>query len=40
MTTAAPPVRTRPRRSWTPGQIVLTLLGTAVSAVLDRKSVV
>lgn len=33
MTTAAPPVRTRPRRSWTPGQIVLTLLGTAVSAV-------
>ena len=33
MTTAAPPVRTRPRRGWTPGQIVLTLLGTAVSVV-------
>ncbi|MFJ3042617.1 carbohydrate ABC transporter permease [Streptomyces tendae] len=33
MTTAAPPARTRPRRGWTPGQIVLTLLGTAVSVV-------
>ncbi|MGW5086079.1 carbohydrate ABC transporter permease [Streptomyces coelicoflavus] len=33
MTTAAPPVRTRPRPGWTPGQIVLTLLGTAVSAL-------
>ncbi|GGP33675.1 carbohydrate ABC transporter permease [Streptomyces calvus] len=34
MTTAAAPVRTRPRRSWTPSQIVLTLLGTAVAAVI------
>ncbi|MEU0737938.1 carbohydrate ABC transporter permease [Streptomyces sp. NPDC006134] len=33
MTTAAAPVRTKPRRTWTPGQIVLTLLGVAVSAV-------
>ncbi|CAM5660535.1 Carbohydrate ABC transporter permease OS=Streptomyces tendae OX=1932 GN=GUR47_10285 PE=3 SV=1 [Streptomyces tendae] len=32
-TAAAQPARTRPRRPWTPGQIVLTLLGTAVSAV-------
>ncbi|MEU2779103.1 carbohydrate ABC transporter permease, partial [Streptomyces sp. NPDC007162] len=30
MTTAAP---VKPRRAWTPSQIVLTLLGTAVSAV-------
>jgi multiple sugar transport system permease protein len=34
MTTAAPTIRTRPRRSWTPSQIVLTLLGTAVAAVI------
>ncbi len=34
MTTAAAPVRTGPRRSWTPSQIVLTLLGTAVAAVI------
>jgi multiple sugar transport system permease protein len=34
MTTAAAPVRTRPRRSWTPSQIVLTLLGTAVAVVI------
>ncbi|CAL9414250.1 L-arabinose transport system permease protein AraQ [Streptomyces sp. enrichment culture] len=33
MTTAAAPMRTKPRRPWTPGQIVLTLLGVAVSAV-------
>ncbi|CAM5550088.1 carbohydrate ABC transporter permease [Streptomyces pilosus] len=33
MTTAAQRTRVRPRRSWTPSQIVLTLLGTAVSVV-------
>ncbi|MFI2377388.1 carbohydrate ABC transporter permease [Streptomyces sp. NPDC018964] len=33
MTTAAQRTPARPRRPWTPGQIVLTLLGTAVSAV-------
>ncbi|MFD8519315.1 carbohydrate ABC transporter permease [Streptomyces capillispiralis] len=34
MTTAAAPIRTRARRGWTPSQIVLTLLGTAVAAVI------
>ncbi|MDT0612059.1 carbohydrate ABC transporter permease [Streptomyces lancefieldiae] len=33
MTTAAAQTRTKPRRAWTTGQIVLTLLGTAVSVV-------
>ncbi|GGL68241.1 sugar ABC transporter permease [Streptomyces fumigatiscleroticus] len=34
MTTAAPQIRVKPRRPWTTGQIVLTLLGVAVSAVI------
>ncbi|MET8946205.1 carbohydrate ABC transporter permease [Streptomyces sp. NPDC004542] len=37
MTTAAQtaaPVRGKPRSAWTPGQVVLTLLGVAVSAVM------
>ncbi|MEU9286617.1 carbohydrate ABC transporter permease [Streptomyces sp. NPDC048275] len=33
MTTAAAQTRTKPRRAWTPSQIVLTLLGVAVSVV-------
>ncbi|MGV4885487.1 carbohydrate ABC transporter permease [Streptomyces viridosporus] len=33
MTTAAPRTRVGPRKAWTTGQIVLTLLGTTVSAV-------
>lgn len=33
MTTAAAPTRTKPRKAWSPSQIVLTLLGAAVSAV-------
>lgn len=33
MTTAAPQVRVEPRRNWPPSQIVLTLVGTAVSVV-------
>ncbi|MFE9925062.1 carbohydrate ABC transporter permease [Streptomyces sp. NPDC005774] len=33
MTTAAPQVRVRPRRNWPPSQIVLTLVGAAVSVV-------
>ncbi|MGY3201512.1 carbohydrate ABC transporter permease [Streptomyces sp. TE5632] len=33
MTTAAQRTRNKPRRTWTAGQIVLTLLGTAVSVV-------
>ncbi|MFL5997504.1 MAG: carbohydrate ABC transporter permease, partial [Streptomyces sp.] len=33
MTTTAVPVRKSPRKPWTPSQIILTLLGVAVSAV-------
>src|SRR5688572_18508615 len=33
MTTAAQQTRVEPRRSWPPSQLVLTLLGTAVSVV-------
>ncbi|MFF0103725.1 carbohydrate ABC transporter permease [Streptomyces hirsutus] len=33
MTTAAPQVRVKARRNWPPSQIVLTLVGTAVSVV-------
>ncbi|GAB3167281.1 carbohydrate ABC transporter permease [Streptomyces incanus] len=33
MTTAAPQVRVKPRRNWPPSQIVLTLVGAAVSVV-------